>query len=91
MDFPTGFLLTTKVRFQKVLVELFDVGIDPPVFTVDNNASEIGLGGRDVLACNMRVQHSAHHRVVTVSVEQIERLVAKNSLILVGHVDRYVQ
>ena len=91
MHLPARTFFGIEVFLQKVLVVLLNVGIDPPIFAVDDDSHQIGFGCGDVSSCDVRIQHGGQHRVIAMRVEQIERFVTQNLLIAVRHVSGHIE
>ena len=80
-----------EAGLDEVGVELFDVHVDAPVLAVDHHAGVVGLGRRQVLLRDFAVEERPHERGVAVDVEEVERAVAQQPLVLMGKVHRHVQ
>ena len=80
-----------EVVLQVVLVVLLDVRRQAVVLAVDHDAHEVRFRSDRMLAADMAEQHLAHHARVLIRVQQVERLVAVEALLVVNRVDRDVE
>jgi len=78
--FPASSCSSPKVFLDEVLVELLDVTENPPTLAVDHDLDEICLGGGKEILRDEGIERTAHHRGIAVAVEQVQRLVAVESL-----------
>ena len=78
---PARAIVARKPVLNELSVELLDVGIDSPVLPVDLKPHEIGFGAGDLPAAHVGVEHLAHERGILRTVDEIERLVAHQTLV----------
>ncbi len=78
--FPASSRSAPKVFLDEVLVELLDIAENPPALAVDHDLDEIRPGGGKEILRDEGIESAAHHRRITVAVEQVQRLVAVEPL-----------
>ena len=88
---PARALRALEVVAREVRVELLRVHVHAPALAVDHDAHVVRLRRRDVLPGDLGVEDRPHERRVAVRVEQVERAVAAEHLLLVDEVERQVQ
>ena len=65
---------------DEVLVELLNITENPPAFAIDHDLDEIRPGGWKEILRDEGIEGAAHHRRIAVAVEQVQCLVAVESL-----------
>ena len=71
---------------EKCLVELLSVDIDAPAFPVNDHMNMVGLRCRQILVCNLRIQHRTHHRSIAVAIQQVQSFVTVKPLLVVSEI-----
>ena len=56
-DLPARSLCRFKVFREKIFIELLDVHIDAPAFSINHDMDMVGFRGRYVLICDMGIEH----------------------------------
>src|SRR5207342_1541330 len=88
--FPPGAFGRFERLASEVLVELLLARVDAPALAIDDDTNEVGFGCGQVVSRDMHVQDGAQERRVLVGVEQRQRPIPADLLLVVHEVQRQV-
>ena len=90
-DLPAGPVPRPEALLHELLVELLNVDVDPPALPVDHDLDQVGQSRRYVLSTDMVEENLAQKARIRVGVQQVERLVAEQTLSVFDVIDRDVE
>jgi hypothetical protein len=76
---------------SEIGIELLRVDVHTPVLAIDDDPHEVGLGNRRIVPRDLGVQHRPHEARITIAVEQVQRPITKQPLVIVNEVEREVE
>ncbi len=88
---PPCAIIAREPVFNKFGVELLDICIDAPVLSVDDQFYEVSLGTGNLSAAGVRIEHLTHEGRITRAVDEIERLVAHQTLAFDGVINLNIE
>ena len=88
---PAGAFGGAEPFLHEILVELLGVHIHAPAFAVDDHPHEVCLGRRNVLAGNLVIKDRPQEGGILVRIQQVERAIAAQVLVLVHEIERKIQ